>query len=330
MSLVFFPCCVASAFVDHAQVAARLVVDKLGVEIKDGSEFNCCGYPYKGIDFKAFILLSGRNLALAEMNGADLVTTCGCCYGTTKQAESILKHDVSLSDYVNNALKREGLAYKGKSTVKHLVEVLLANPGIANLKARLDGTQRGLRVATHYGCKLLRPNDVVGFDSPFSPSRFDQLIEATGAVAVPWSEKLECCGAPLIGINDATSVHLAKKKLVSARQAKADLICTACPCCYLQFERTRESLIFEYETAQGVVVPRFKFDRAKMALTFESVVDFNVPSLAYVQVIGLALGLDETALGVGGIKLTHGLPPCHEGGGMRLRAVETAGRGLSV
>lgn len=80
MSLAFFPCCVASDFVDHAQVAARLVVDKLGVEIEDGAEFNCCGYPYKGIDFKAFILLSGRNLALAEKNGADLVTTCGCCY----------------------------------------------------------------------------------------------------------------------------------------------------------------------------------------------------------------------------------------------------------
>ena len=321
MSLAFFPCCVASAFVDHAQIAARLVVDKLGVEIEDGTEFNCCGYPYKGIDFKAFILLSGRNLALAEKNGADLVTTCGCCYGTTKQAESILKHDLSLSDYVNNALKREGLAYKGKSTVKHLVEVLLANPGIPNLKARLGGSQRGLRVATHYGCKLLRPNDIVGFDSPFSPTRFDQLIEATGAVTVPWSEKLECCGAPLIGINDTTSLQLAKKKLESARQAKADLICTACPCCYLQFERTRETFTFEYESAHRVVLPRFKFERTRMALTFDSVADFNVPSLAYVQLIGLALGLDETALGVGGIKFAPALPPCHMAGGMPLEAV---------
>ena len=321
MSLVFFPCCVASAFVDHAQIAARLVVDKLGVEIEDGTEFNCCGYPYKGIDFKAFILLSGRNLALAEKMGADLVTTCGCCYGTTKQAESILKHDLSLSDYVNNALKREGLAYKGKSTVRHLVEVLLANPGIPNLKARLDGSQRGLRVATHYGCKLLRPNDVVGFDSPFSPSRFDQLVEATGAVTVPWSEKLECCGAPLIGINDTTSLLLAKKKLESAIQAKADLICTACPCCYLQFERTRKTFTFEYESAHRVVLPRFKFERTRMALSFESVSDFNIPSLAYVQLIGLALGLDEGALGVGGIKFDPALPPCHQAGGMPLGAV---------
>ncbi len=315
MSLVFFPCCVASAFVDHAQIAARLVVDKLGVQIEDGTEFNCCGYPYKGIDFQAFILLSGRNLALAEKNGADLVTTCGCCYGTTKQVESILKHDVSMSDYVNNALKREGLAYKGKSTVKHLIEVLLANPGIPNLKARLDGSQRGLRVATHYGCKLLRPSDVVGFDSPFSPSRFDQLVEATGAVTVPWSEKLECCGAPLIGINDTISQLLAKKKLESARQAKADLICTACPCCYLQFERTRESLTFEYESVHQVVLPRFKFERTKMALSFDSVMDFDVPSLAYVQLIGMALGLDEDALGIGAIKFTTALRPCHQAGG---------------
>jgi heterodisulfide reductase subunit B len=58
-----------------------------------------------------------------------------------------------------------------------------------------------------------------------------------------------------------------------------------------------------------------------MALTFDSVADFNVPSLAYVQLIGLALGLDETALGVGGIKFAPALPPCHMAGGMPLEAV---------
>lgn len=278
MRMIFFPCCVVSAFGDHCQSAAKLVADKLGVEIGVGSEFNCCGYPYKGIDFKVFILLSGRNLALAEKHGADLVTNCGCCYGTTKEAESILKHDLSLCDYVNNALKGEGLAYKGKSTIRHLLEVLSVSPGIPNLKARLDGTCPGLRVAAHYGCHLLRPSNVVGFDNPLFPSTLELLIEATGAVCVPWSQKLECCGAPLIGTNDTTSLELAKKKLGSAKQAKADLICTACPCCHLQFERT-----------------------AKI-LPFESASDFDIPSVTYVQLIGMALGLEESALGVSGIQ----------------------------
>ncbi len=274
MSLVFFPCCVSSSFMDDCESAARVVVDKLGMQIEDGSGFNCCGYPYKGTDFKAFVLMSGRNLALAEKKGADLVTNCGCCFGTTKQAESILKEDGTLSEYVNDSLKREGLAYTGKSTARHFIEVVLDNPGISGLKARLNGVFSGKKVATHYGCKLLRPSSVVKFDNPFSPTKFDDLVEASGAESVSWSQKLECCGAPLMGVNDATSMQLAKNKLESAKQAKADLICTACPFCYLQFQKTGD------------------------ALSRESGNGFNVPVLSFVQFLGLALGIDKEILGI--------------------------------
>jgi len=274
MSLVFFPCCVSSSFTSQCESAARVVVDKLGVEIQNGSEFNCCGYPYKGIDFNAFILMSGRNLALAEKKGADLVTNCACCYGTLKLAKSILKQKLSLLEYVNNALKKEGLAYTGKSTVKHLLDILFEDPGIPVLKTRLNGTLHGLRAAAHYGCKVLRPDDVVDFDDPLSPSKFDKLIEATGAEPVQWLRKLDCCGAPLIGINDATAMNLAKNKLESAMQAKADILCTACPCCYLQFKRARGTLAIETGSEEYISV------------------------LAFVQLLGLALGVDRNVLGL--------------------------------
>ena len=283
MSLVFFPCCVSSSFMGDCEFAARNVVNKLGVPIEDVNGFNCCGYPYKGIDFKAFILMSGRNLALAEKRGADLVTTCACCYGTIKQADNILKQDTSLFDYVNGILKREGLAYSGKGVIKHLLEVLLDNPGITGLKAKLDGSLSGVKVATQYGCKMLRPSDVVSFDSPLSPGKFDELVDATGAEAVPWTQKLECCGSPLIGVNDATAMQLAKNKLDSAREAKADLMVTACPFCYLQFGRSRDALIRESGDS------------------------FIVPSLTFVQLLGLALGLGQTAVGLQGVSLPSGL-----------------------
>jgi heterodisulfide reductase subunit B len=259
--------------------ANRKIVDRLGVGIEDFGGFNCCGYPYKGVDFKAFILMSGRNLALAEKKGADLVTTCACCYGTIKQADNILKQDASLFDYVNGVLRREGLAYSGNGVVKHLIEVLLDNPGIPGLKAKLDGSLLGVKVATQYGCKMLRPSDVVSFDSPLSPSKFDELIEATGAEAVSWTQKLECCGAPLIGVNDATAMQLAKNKFDSAREAKADLMVTACPFCYLQFGRSRD------------------------ALSLEPGADYIVPSVTIVQLLGLALGLGEDTLGIKGANL---------------------------
>jgi len=89
----------------------------------------------------------------------------------------------------------------------------------------------------------------------------------------------------LTGINDTTSLELAKKKLGSAKQAKADLICTACPYCHLQFERTRK------------------------ILPFESVSDFDLPSVTYVQLIGMALGLDEKQLGITNYGLRMNNPP---------------------
>ena len=279
MSLVFFPCCVSSSFLGDRQSAAKVVAGKLGVEIEDVSGFNCCGYPYKGIDFKAFILMSGRALALAEKKGADLVTNCACCYGTLKQAKSVLKEDLSLFEYVNNALHTEGLAYTGNSTAKHLLEVLYESPGVSGLKLKLGGTLRGLKVAAHYGCKMLRPRSVVDFDDPFSPGKFDELIEATGAESVSWLRKLDCCGAPLIGINDTTAMQLAKNKFESAVQAKADVICTACPYCYLQFDRARD------------------------ALAPESRSELDIPSLSFVQLLGLALGIDGGTLGIDGVKL---------------------------
>jgi len=300
MSLVFFPCCVSSSFLSDSESAATLVVDKLGVEIEDGSGFNCCGYPYKGIDFKAFLLMSARNLALAERIGADLVTHCACCYGTINQAKSVLKEDFSSFEYVNNALKPEGLAYTGKSSAKHLLEVLFESPGVPGLKLKLGGALRGLKVAAHYGCKMLRPRNVVQFDDPFSPSKFDELIEATGAESVSWLRKLDCCGSPLIGINDATAMQLAKNKFESAVQAKADVMCTACPFCYLQFERSRD------------------------ALASESRGDLSIPSLSFVQLLGLALGIDGSALGVHGFKLPPDLlsrTQASEGEASSLRSV---------
>jgi heterodisulfide reductase subunit B len=37
---------------------------------------------------------------------------------------------------------------------------------------------------------------VTQFDDPVAPTLFDELVKATGAKSVEWSEKLNCCGAP--------------------------------------------------------------------------------------------------------------------------------------
>ena len=54
------------------------------------------------------------------------------------------------------------------------------------------------------------------FDKPHSPSKFDELVEVTGAKSVDWLTKHECCGSPLWGINDELSLDLTENKLKNA------------------------------------------------------------------------------------------------------------------
>ena len=273
MNLAFFPCCISSAFLEQYETATRVVMAELGVEVQGRSDFNCCGYPLKGCNYGAYIHLSAKNLALSEKHGFYLMTPCGCCYGSLKYVETLLKQNSSLRDDVNSALSREGLEYAGTTVVKHVLEVLLEEVGIEKLQSRLEKKYQGVKVATHYGCHLLRPGKIVNFDNPFRPVKFDQLVEATGAESIPWSEKLECCGAPLLGVNDPVAFSLTGAKLGSAKRAKADYICSACPCCHFQFEKAREVLLSEHG------------------------VDFKLPSITYIQMLGVCLGIEERLLG---------------------------------
>jgi len=175
---------------------------------------------------------------------------------------------------VNAILEREGLRYEGEVNVKHLLYVLHQEVGIEAIKKNITKTFKGLRIAAHYGCHALRPSQVVEFDNPVAPSIFDQLVEATGAESVPWPMRLECCGAPLWGINDELSMDLTLKKLNDGKESGAKYLCVACPYCHLQFDTVQKKIIAQ----RGVNHP--------------------LPSILYPQLLGLSLGIDREILGL--------------------------------
>jgi heterodisulfide reductase subunit B len=120
----------------------------------------------------------------------------------------------------------------------------------------------------------LRPSQVVGFDNPVAPSLFDQLVEATGAESIDWPMKLECCGAPLWGVNDSLSMDLTLKKLTDGKKSGADYVCAACPYCHLQFDKVQKMILSQRN------------------------LDHPLPSVLYPQLLGLSLGIDRKALGM--------------------------------
>jgi heterodisulfide reductase subunit B len=265
--------CTIPARLQHYESAARGVLGRLGVRAVDIKEFNCCGYPLRNINFEAFLLLSARNLALAERAGLDIVALCQCCFGTLKKAHVLLQEDTSLRQEVNAVLAKEGLCYTGGEQgveVRHLLQVLYHEVGIKAIKKHIARPFAGVSIAAHYGCHVLRPSTIVQFDDPVSPTLFDELVGVTGAESVSWQRRLECCGAPLRGVNDELSMTLTTKKLEDGKDAGADYLCVACPYCQIQFD-----------TAQG--------GRGR---------NHQLPTILYPQLLGLCMGIDSKALGL--------------------------------
>jgi heterodisulfide reductase subunit B len=274
MKFALFLGCQIPVRLKQYETSSKAILERLGVGLVDIEEFNCCGYPLRNIEFKAFLLASARNLSLAEKKKLDVMTLCQCCYGTLKKANFLLRENASLRKEVNAVLEREGLPYEGEVEVKHLLSVLHQEVGVEAIKKKIAKTFKGLKIAAHYGCHALRPSQVVRFDDPVTPSIFDQLVEATGAESIAWPMRLECCGAPLWGIHDVLSTEITLKKLKNGRESGADYLCTACPYCQIQFDTVQQMILSQ----RGLNHP--------------------LPSILYPQLLGLSMGIDSGTLGL--------------------------------
>ena len=274
MNFALFRCCPTSIFLKQYESSTDAVLRKLGVQFTDIKEFNCCGYPLKNIDARAYALAGARNLALAEKNGVNILTFCNCCFNSLRHVRHMLKENPALQQEINTVLLKEGLACQGSVEVRHLFDVLFNDIGLDSISDKVVKRFNDLKIATHYGCHILRPQDIVQFDDPIAPSIFDQLVELTGARSIDWQTKLDCCGSPLLGVDDELSLDLTQKKITDARQSGADYLCSACVYCQLQFDRVQKMMISRRNAAE------------------------QLPSILYTQLLGLSLGIDEKELGI--------------------------------
>ena len=196
MKFAWFQGCNIPARLEQYADATQAVLSKLDIELIEIADFNCCGYPARNTDYRAFVLSAAKNLAEAGRVGLDMLVMCKCCYGSLKKAEYLLNQDQDLKADINRSLKKDNLEYKNSIQVKHLLSVLYHDVGTERLKSSIAKTYGGLQIAVSYGCHALRPSNVTGFDDPVSPRIFDELVELTGAFSVDWARKLDCCGAP--------------------------------------------------------------------------------------------------------------------------------------
>ena len=272
----YYPGCVSQTSGKELDISTRLVASKLGIELIDFPNFSCCGAGFVDeVDIDFNTVLNARNLSIAREQNLDMLTICSTCQGMLSRSNQILNKDVSMKKKADNILSKVGKSYDGKETIKHLLWILVADYGLDKLKEKIVKPLTGLRVASFYGCHLLRPQNVVGgIDDPDDPQSFEKLIEILGATPVIYGGRSSCCGFPGLLHKEEPANKMAGLNLLDAKTKGADIMVTSCPLCHISLDSFQE-------TAENYVNS-----------------EIDLPVLHLPQLVGLALGISPDKLGI--------------------------------
>ncbi len=276
--LIFLGCAVPYR-VSSYEISSRKVLAKLGIELVEMPEFNCCGLPFDPVSHETMLILAAKNLALAEQEGLNILTLCPGCAGTLKKVNKMLNDDSSLREQINSQLKESGLEFKGSVETKHILQLLREDVGFDKIKASVVKPLTNLKVAEHNGCHVLRPKKYFDYDDPEDPQTLKRLIEATGATCLDYMDETECCGAPSVGVSDKIALQLARDKLSHIKMVNAQALITVCPFCHIMYDT----------------------NELRIEKTFNEV--YGIPILHYPQLLGLAMGLTPEELAFGDLRV---------------------------
>jgi heterodisulfide reductase subunit B len=227
----------------------------------------------KSINQFLTLYLSARNIALAEKNKCDLFIPCPMCHLALTECNHTLNHNEELRTRINTLLQEENLTWSGTSTLFHTVDMLHDEIGVKNIKNRVTHPLNGIKLAAHYGCHLIRPSEIGRPVDSEHPTKIEALLHAIGAEPREYTQKLDCCGAPLLA-NLPDSAYTKAGQKIQAIQHDFDGLVTVCPWCHKMFDAHQQ------KAAETIA--------AKLSL----------PIVYLTQLVGIALGLKKEQLGL--------------------------------
>lgn len=271
---VYFGCVVPTIQYGY-EMSVREVLPKIGVDLYDLENVSCCGTPVRSVNSFASLYLSARNLAIAEKTGLDnLLVVCNGCHLSLSEARHFLGKDEKLRAKIEALLREEGLEYKGKIQLWHVVDFLHDMIKGDIIKNSVRKPLTSLKFASHYGCHILRPSTMKRVDDAENPQKLDNLIRLLGAEALEYPEKLDCCGSLLLLSHPDAALTFTGLKLKAVQELGVDGFVVACPSCQMMFDMRQKSA--------GATVG------AKL----------NLPVLYYTQLLGIAMGIETERLGL--------------------------------
>ena len=217
----------------------------LGIELDELEAVTCCGAgDIHEAEPDYYLHLNARILAYGEATGADtLMTICNVCTLNLRQANWQLKNDEALLERVNRNLAAVGVPpYSGNIDVRHLLWLIAEGDGYERLKEVAHRGLKGLKVAPFYGCQILRPSKILGFEDPDRPWSLEAIIEACGGESIDYPAKIKCCGFPIIQAREDVALGELIQPIEQAKDAGADAMVTPCPLCHLSLDAWQSKL----------------------------------------------------------------------------------------
>jgi heterodisulfide reductase subunit B len=273
--LAYYPGCSLHGTEPEYDESLRAVVEALGIAIAEIPDWNCCGASSgHTTDHLLGVALPARNLALAEAAGFDRVLApCAACYNRLAAAHLAVAEDAALAEQMPDIL---GRPFANSVDVMSVATLLRDEaPTIAEKAAAPRQTPNpmvGVKLASYYGCLLVRPPELAAGDDPERPMFLDEVVEACGAEAVDWNMKVECCGGAFSVSRTSSVLRMGRAIIEDARRAGAEALVVACPLCHTNLDLRQKAM--------------------------ESRGEPKMPVLFITQVVGLALGLSPGSLGL--------------------------------
>lgn len=274
LKYAWWPGCVAKGAAPELYVSTKLVAERLGIELVELDQATCTG---AGViqeqNPEMADALNVRTFAIAQQMGLPLMNICSTCQGIESMVADKMAKDPEYLAKVNAILADEGLSYTPGLEIKNFLWVLVEDLGLDALKALVKRPMTGVHVGPFYGCYILRPSQILGFDDhPDRDQYLEQVIEAVGASVVDYTGKKKCCGFPILTINRENSLKQTGNHIHEAQDHGADALVSPCPLCHLNLDAQQPA-------AKAVIKH-----------------DIDLPILHLPQMIGLALGIEPKDL----------------------------------
>lgn len=215
--VLFYPGCQAEERAQEVKEAAKIILDRLGVNFTLLEEMSCCSLPSLLIGDEEKSMELARNLKrkIDNLGVRKIVTTCAGC-----------------TSNLNDIAERDGWDIP----IYHMLEFLVEEIGLEKVHGALKSQEmKQVKVTVHDPCHLIRHTSRRVLDYAHEILKILPSVEVVESSAHDF-----CCGGGgLVGRHSPDVARgVVRENVRAIRETKADRVVTPCPLCTAQLEES--------------------------------------------------------------------------------------------